>query len=152
MSIRLSTGAMNSILSTGSLQDTFANGVICVYSGVQPNSADAVETGDLLATINIDGDAFTPGGGTGLTLAEASDNSISKTGAEVWRGNYVTEGTMGWFRFYTNVKTTGASVSASRIDGNVGTSRADIIVTSVQSSVGGSITLDSFTLNFSVLN
>jgi len=151
MSIRMSTGAMNSILSSASFKDTFANGVLCIYSGPQPANADMVETGDLLAEVTIDGAAFTPGGGVGLNFADAIGKAISKEAGETWKGNYLTAGTMGWFRFYANDKTTGASTAAIRLDGNIGTSRADIIVTSTVATVGGSITFDEFTLNFSIL-
>lgn len=151
MSIRLSTGAMDSILSVGSFQDTFANGVLCIYSGAQPSSADAAETGEFLAEVNIDGAAFTAGGGSGLNFAEASGKSISKVADEVWKGNYEANGTMGWFRFYSNDKSTGTSTTAIRIDGTIGTSRTDVIVTSTAATLGGSITFDKFKLNFSIL-
>jgi hypothetical protein len=151
MSIRLSTGAFEAILSTGSFQSVFAEGVICVYSGTQPANADLVETGDLLCTINVDGGVFTPGGGVGLEFDAASGKTISKAAAQTWTGSFAQEGTAGWFRFYDNDKVTGASTSAIRFDGSVGTSRSDIIVATTAATVGGAITLDSFTLNFSAL-
>lgn len=146
--IRLSTGAVDQMLSTGSFASVFQNGVMCIFSGTQPASADDAESGTLLAEINIDGGVFTPGGGVGLNFGVAADKSISKADAEVWRGTFLEDNTMGWFRFYDNSKTTGESTTAVRFDGSIGTSRTDIILRSTVTTEGGSITLDGYTLNF----
>lgn len=150
MGIKISSGAFESVLSTGSFKDTFTNGVLCIYSGTQPSNADAAETGTLLAEVNVDGAVFTPGGATGLNFGAATGKSIAKDDTETWKGIFLEDGLMGWFRFYDNSKTTGASTSAIRIDGSVGTSRTDIIVGTTTATLDGSITFDDFTLNFSV--
>jgi hypothetical protein len=153
MSIKLSTGAWAEWLSNKSLKNTFANGVLAIYSGSQRSDADAAETGDLLALVTIDGGSFTPGTATnGLNLDTTTSAAISKVATETWKGDYLAEGTMGWFCFYDNAKTTGSSTTAKRIDGTVGTSsRADLQVVSTAATVGGSITINSFKLNFSIV-
>jgi len=148
--IKLSTGAFESMLSTASFADSFANGVLCIYSGTQPSSADGVETGTLLAEVNVDAADFTPGGGVGINFAEAVGRVIEKSSTEVWRGVFVEDGTMGWFRLYDNNKVTGESSSAVRMDGSIGTSRTDIILKSTQATQNGSITFDEFKLDFSI--
>lgn len=148
MSIKISTGAWEALLSTSSFKGVFDNGVLCIYSGAQPADADAAENGTLLAEVNVDGATFTPGGGSGLTFAAASGKSISKTGSETWKADFAAAGAMAWFRFYDNDKVTGASTSAKRFDGRVGTSRADLEVVTTAATVGGSITLSDITFNF----
>lgn len=150
--IRLSTGAINALLSTGSLQTVFTNAVLCLYSGTQPATADAAETGNLLATVSEQAGAFVPGQpGNGLNFDEAVGKRIAKEPAEVWKGIYGASGTLGWFRLYANAKTLGDSTTAVRIDGSIGTSRTDVIVASTAATAGGSMTLDEFALTFNNL-
>jgi len=152
MSIKLSTGAWIAWLSTGSFKTVFTNGVIGIYSGGQPVDANAVETGDLLAWLTVDGGDFVAGEtANGLNLATAAGATISKEAAEAWIGSFLTAGVMGYFRFYSNAKVVGASEVAVRFDGRVGTSRADMIVVTTQATVGGSVTPTTFKLNFSIV-
>jgi hypothetical protein len=51
MSFKLSTGLRNYLLSMGSLRKAFENGVLKIYSGSAPASADDAATGVLLCTI-----------------------------------------------------------------------------------------------------
>ena len=151
--IKVSTGAWAAWLCTGSFQDIFANGVMEIYSGVQPANADAVETGDKLAIITVSGGAFTPGSPTnGLNFGDTTDATLSQASGEDWKGDFIEEGTMGWFRFYANDHATGASTSAIRFDGSVGTSnRADAKVVTTQATLGGSVNFSNFKLNFSII-
>jgi hypothetical protein len=52
MSFKLSTGLRNYMLATGSLRKAFENGVLKIYSGSAPTSADDAENGVLLCTIS----------------------------------------------------------------------------------------------------
>lgn len=150
--IRLSTGAINALLSTGSFKTVFANAVLCVYSGTQPATADAAETGSLLATVTVDAGAFVPGAATnGLNFDAADGKRIAKAAAETWKGIYGASGTMGWFRLYANDKATGDSTTGVRVDGSIGTSRTDVIVASTATTSGGSISFDEFALTFNNL-
>ena len=51
MTIRLSTGARNGLAQGMGFGGMFNRGVIQIWSGTQPASADAAATGTLLATV-----------------------------------------------------------------------------------------------------
>lgn len=127
MAERLSTGFVDAVNQTGSVKDVMVNSVIHVYSGTQPTTADDAEQGTLLLIITVDGLAFTPGAATnGLNMGVSTDGVLAKAVAEAWKGvglAAASTGTLaGWFRWYANDVTTGASTTAVRIDGQVGTS------------------------------
>lgn len=59
MAARLSTGLVNNMMSVGSFADTFANGVLDIYSGAQPASADAAATGTILVSVTSSSAVYT---------------------------------------------------------------------------------------------
>ena len=129
----------------GSLKEVMANGIIHIYSGSQPADADSAETGTKLVEITISSGAFTPGTATnGLEFKKEISGTISKNSLEAWSGVAVATGTAGWFRFYDNNEDTGADVTAVRFDGSVGTSGAQLTVSSTSITSGATITVDSF--------
>jgi len=149
MALQLSTGLRTAWLGTTALtksfKDMMKDGVIRIYSGSQPVDADAAETGTLLVLITLNSGSFTPGSpDNGLEFGDASDGVIAKADGEVWSGVGLAEATAGWFRFYDNNMTTGASTSAIRFDGSVGTSGAQLILSNINITVGATITIDSF--------
>lgn len=147
MAERISTGLRNEMLKASgkSLADALVNGVIRIYSGSQPATADAAETGTLLCLITLASGAFTPGVATnGIELDVAASGAVSKKVAEVWSGVGLAAGIAGWFRHYDNAVTTGASSSAIRFDGAIATSGAEISMINQTVSVGGTITIDSY--------
>lgn len=147
MALRLSTGLRNAILSSASFQDALVNGVIDIYSGAQPASADDAESGNKLLTITVGSGAFTPGtAANGINFADAVAGAIAKVAAEVWSGVAVATGTAGWFRFYANDKGTGASATAKRFDGSIATSGAQLNMSSTAITAGATTTIDSFTV------
>ena len=105
MALRLSTALRNAILTggtTGGFKGAMSYGIIYIYSGSQPASADDAETGTLLAKITLASGAFTSGVTTnGLSLGTAGSGSIAKA-SEVWSGVGLANGTAGWYRFYAN--------------------------------------------------
>ena len=110
-------------LSGGSLKGIFKDGVMRIYDGIQPATADLVETGSLVATITKDSGVFTAGAvANGLEFQDAAGGVMSKLSTETWSGLGLGTYTAGWFRFYTNALGTGASGTAIRFDGSVGTS------------------------------
>lgn len=116
---RISTAYANEQLNA--FAETFKNGVLAIYSGTQPASADDAETGTLLCLITRDGGAFTPGQpDNGLNFGTPSAGQIDKAAGETWSGTVLADGVAGWFRFYDNSYTTGASTTAKRFDGLVG--------------------------------
>jgi hypothetical protein len=126
MAERLSTGFVDAVNQTGSVKSVMANSVIHIYSGSQPATADDAETGDLLMIITESGGAFTPSSPTnGLNMDVSTGGVLAKDTSESWEGvglEAAGEGTTaGYFRWYANDVTTGASTTAVRVDGNIGT-------------------------------
>lgn len=121
---KLSTGHVQAQLAAQ--RTDYANGVLAIYSGSQPTDADAAETGTLLCLITVGSGAFTPGVATnGLNFDAPVAGVLPKAAAETWSGvGLAAAGTgtvAGWFRFYDNNQTTGASTTALRFDGAIST-------------------------------
>lgn len=60
MTVRLSTGVRNAIAQGIGFASLFNRGVIQIYSGSQPNTADSAIAGTLLGTVTIGSGAYTP--------------------------------------------------------------------------------------------
>jgi hypothetical protein len=85
MTVRLSTGLRTNFAGTTGFGSTFTNGVIYIYSGSQPISADSAISGTLLGIVTTDGLPFAFGTATnGLTFGSAVDGVVSKS-ANAWR-------------------------------------------------------------------
>ena len=123
----------------------FEKGVIYVYSGPQPLSADAAVSGTLLGIITKDALAFTFGSpGNGLAFAVAAAGVASKS-TDAWKFNGLAVGTAGWFRLMGNaVDNLGASTTLPRMDGTIGTSGADMNLTNTSVTIGAPNTIDVF--------
>lgn len=145
MTVRLSTGLRTNLAGSTGFASTFANGVIEIYTGVQPASADSAVTGTLLGTVTLASGAFTPGSPTnGLTFGAAADGSVSKSGT--WSFNGVAAGTAGWFRLKGNaVDAGGASTTLPRLDGSIAVAGGDMSLSNTTIAVGAPSTIDSFT-------
>lgn len=148
MALRLSTRLRDNLAGTTGFASTFANGVIEIYSGAQPATADAAVTGTLLGTVTLNSGAFTPGVATnGLTFAAASGGAVSKSG--VWSFNGVAAGTAGWFRLKGNaVDAGGISTVLPRLDGSIAVSGADMNLSNIVIAVSAPNTIDTFTFTF----
>lgn len=145
MSVRLSTKLRDNLAGTTGFAATFANGIIEIYSGAQPATADSAVTGTLLGTVTLNSGAFTPGVATnGLTFAAASGGAVSKSG--VWSFNGVAVGTAGWFRLKGNAADAGGvSTTLPRMDGSIAVSGADMNLSNISIAIGAPNTIDSFT-------
>lgn len=131
----------------GSMCDLFRHGVLDIRSGTQPASADDAESGSSLCLITLSSGAFTAGVDTnGLNINDAVAGVIGKYTGEVWSGQGLAAATAGWFRFYDNSKTTGASTTAVRFDGAIGTSGRELNMSNTTISVGGTTTIDTVAL------
>ena len=131
----------------GSLDESLRNGIIEIYSGTQPATADLAETGTKLVRITISSGAFTPGSPTnGLNLSDAASGVTSKESGEVWSGVGLASGTAGWFRYYDNNYTTGDSSSAVRFDGVCGVGTGELRMSSLSIAVSATTTVDSGSL------
>lgn len=125
MAIRLSTGLINATMATSSFKSALegASGfLIDIYSGTQPANPDTAASGTLLVTVSLGGT------GSGMHFEDAAVAGVLlKDAAETWSGEAVATGTAGWWRLRRTSDTgTGASTTASRMDGSIGTSGADM--------------------------
>jgi len=137
MAIRLSTGLRNGLLATNPLNALLAGAKLEYYTGAQPASADDAATGTLLLTID--------NGGAGINFATTATNgTLSKSAAETWSAVAAASGTAGWFRLSLLADTNGASTTAVRIDGSIGTFGADLNLTSTNIVSGATETVTAF--------
>lgn len=142
MALRLSTGARNALAGTMGLKGIFNGGILEIYSGGQPASADYAETGTKLVRITVgSGDAAT----AGLTFGTNAAGALPKS-ADVWSGVVLAAGVAGWFRLYGTGGTSGTSATEKRIDGNVGVSGSDMEMSPTSLTLGRTHTIDEFTL------
>jgi len=126
------------------LKAALADGVLRIYSGAQPASADLPASGTLLVEITESGGAFAHGSPTNGIEWDAPDGGvISKDPLETWQGSGIAAGTAGWARFYANPLDDGLeSTTHARIDMSVGRGTGDLQVSNVNVSVGAPITVD----------
>jgi hypothetical protein len=139
MALRLSTGAMTALAGTRGLKDVFDGGVLDIYTGGQPAGADYAETGSKLVRITV------ASGTAGLTFGTAATGFLPKS-ADVWSGAVVLAGVAGYFRLYGTAGTSGSSASERRIDGNVGVTGSDLVLSNTSLTLGATVTIDTFTL------
>jgi len=144
--LRFSTGLRDGILNATGIKEAMAAGVLRLYSGSQPASADSAISGTLLAEITVGGGAFAHGTATnGLDFDAPVAGILSKAAAETWRGDGLADGVAGWFRFCANpVDTGGSSTTLARIDGSVGRSAADLNLSNTSIVTGVPTTVDVF--------
>ena len=142
MALRLSSGARLALANTEGLKSIFNGGLIDIYTGGQPASADYAETGTKLVRISlISGTSST----SGLIFGTAAANALPKSAA-VWSGLIAVAGVAGYFRLYATAGTSGTSGTDRRIDGNVGLSGSDLVVANSSLALGATLTIDTFTL------
>lgn len=88
MALRLSKALRNFYLQNGSIKNALQNGIIEVYSGQQPTTADDAVAGTLLCTFTKSGNAFTPevlatGSVTLTGGAAGSINTVTVNGVNI---------------------------------------------------------------------
>ena len=117
MTIRLSSGLRDAVVSSRGVGAALAGGHLLIYAGPQPADASSPPTGALLARVTQDGAAVPGLGGLKLKLGSGF-GEIVNDGAWVLRG--VSDGTPGWWRFVGAATDTGAhSNLLYRLDGTV---------------------------------
>ena len=146
MTIRTSTAFANLQLGTsgtainGSLNSALSHGILMLYSGSQPPSADSAATGTLLGAMTLVGGAFNDGNPTnGLTLGQpsgwtAANRAIGVPNGSTWSCTAGATGTIGWARFRGNAAdpmTQDTTFIYPRMDFSVGVTSGDIQISSV---------------------
>ena len=142
-------GTVVAVARGGSMKDIFKDGVLRIYSGSQPTSPDNAASGTLLLEVTESGGTFAHGAfANGLEFEDdPTEGEMEKASGETWQGTGLVAGTAGWFRFCANPTDNGAaSTTLPRIDGSVGSSGADLNMSSTTITVGATYTLDSFKL------
>ena len=126
-----------------SLKEILAYGILCIYSGNQPANADTAPSGTLLLAITTDGGAFTKGTKTnGCAFDDPVAGVLGKKDADTWSDTGIATGTAGWFRYYCNDYD--VSASGLCLDGTVGTSGAQLNLSSVAIVEDATTTIDEF--------
>jgi len=133
MTIRLSVAARNAAANAvADLADAGAgSGLLRIYTGSQPASADLAATGTLLAAFTLNDPAFGSAGSGTATLSVAP--TLSTTG--------LAAGDAGWFRLLD-------STAATVLDGSVTAAGGggDLIISTITVSVGLTLQLTAGTL------
>ena len=141
--MRFSTGLRNHLLASGSLRAALNSGVINVYSGSAPVSADDAIPGasTLLVTISDNG------AGGGLTFeAAAAAGLLQKSASQVWKGTVANSGQATWFRFVTGSDTGSDSSSELRVQGTVGVGGTDMQITNPNLTASAEQKVDFFSI------
>lgn len=137
--LRLSTGLRTAMIGSDDFKGLMDGAFLDIYSGAQPASADAVETGTKLVSVTA------AAGSDGGTFGTAATGVLPKS-AGVWSGTVATEGIAGWGRLYGPGKTTGSSGTAYRMDMSVGLSGADLVLSHTNLKVDTVLTIKTFSL------
>lgn len=140
--MKYSTALRNHLLGVGSLKAALDGGVIRIYSGTIPASADdATAPGAaLLCEITVDDD-----GVTGLTLeAAAANGSILKNASETWQGTATANELATFFRWESIADDGSSSTTLKRIQGTIAQGGADMNMGNPLFTNGAVQTIDYF--------
>lgn len=147
--LSFSTGLLNSIIGERGFGAALYGGVVRVYSGQRPDSADlAIPLGCVeVARITTEGRIFYPGADTenaGLKLKITSDRTLENDGHWVLTG--IANGVATWFRWnWAFADLNLDSTALPRLDGDVSTSSAgDLVLPFLQMIPARTHTLDTF--------
>ena len=108
-----------------------------LYTGTQPTSPDDAATGTLIATVSVNS------GADGFEFTSAVNGVIGKPSGVTWSGVNVSSGTqtIGYGRLFEAGDSPGSSsTTAARYDFSIGTSGADVNVSSVSAANGATTT------------
>jgi len=133
----------------GCLKDIFRNGILYIYTGSQPATADTAASGTNVVKITDSSGAWVAGAeANGLEFGDYSAGTLSKCADQTWSGVGIGGGgTAGWFRLCANATDAGAlSTTLPRIDGSIGTSGANLNMSSTTIVDDATYTIDTFTL------
>jgi hypothetical protein len=127
---------------TAGLKSILNGGVLDIFTGSQPASADYVETGTKLVRISSTSGTTV---NDGLRFGTASEGIIPLTNP-AWTGSVSVAGVAGWFRFYGTTGTSGTSATTWRFDGAVGVSGADLNLSHTNLALSSVLTITGFNI------
>lgn len=140
MALRLSTGLVNKLMDTSPFKTLFAAGFIDIYSGTRPTLANDAPPANTVKLATV----YSNGTSLGINFeANATDGILEKASAETWScASMLATGTATWFRLREASDPGSAlSTTACRVDGTVGTSGADMNLTSISFAAGAPLTI-----------
>ena len=147
MSIQLSSGLRDHMLITGSFKSGLDGGVLKIYAGAMPATADA-DSSALTVLCTISRDAA----GTGITFGSTVTGGVlTKNTSEIWRGLIGASGTATFFRFMSIGDTGTLSTSAKRVQGTVGVVGADLNFSNITFVSGNYKVIDSLNVTLPVV-
>lgn len=125
--IKVSTGFRVAQAVTGSIKEILDGGLVHLYSGAVPASADAALGGaTLLCEISAGGS------GTPVTFEPTAPlGVVKKSVSENWTGNNLAGGTPTFFRYVINGDNGSASSSAIRLQGTAGPLGSDMFISAL---------------------
>ena len=142
MTTKKSTGLVKYVAETGSVLAGMAGTKILIFGNTMPATADQGSGGVApLVTLNSVG---TP---TGITWqASATAGEVNSIETDI-SGVIATTGTAVWHMLVTSTDTgLASSTTAPRIIGTVGTSGADLNISSTALKVGASVSISDYTI------
>ena len=139
MSLKLSTGLRNGMLDTSPFKTLLDASRLKIYSGSPAADADAAEGSVLVSIGSAHADTHCH------FLASAVAGVLSKD-ANVWSGVASATGTATYFRLVVNTDTGVLSTTEIRLQGTIGTSGADLNMSSVAIVSAATQTVDTFDL------
>lgn len=141
MTLKVSTGLRNKLLDTGSLATLMAGGLIKIYSGSPPASADDAASGSLLCTISLNST------GTGVNMAStASSGVLAKSTSETWSGVVALSGAATYYRHVAASDTGASSTAQARLQGEIATAGAELNLSSTTLTSGATQTVDYYSV------
>jgi hypothetical protein len=139
MSLKLSTGLRNGMLDTSPFKTLLDASRLKIYSGSAPADADQAEGTELVSIGSDNADTHCH------FLASAVSGVLSKN-TDVWSGVAGATGTASYFRLVVNDDTGVLSTTELRMQGTIGTSGADLNMSSVAIVIAAVQTIDTFDL------
>lgn len=141
MTLKVSTGLRNKLLDTGSLATLMAGGLIKIYSGYPPASADDAASGSLLCTISLNST------GTGVNMAStATGGVLAKSTSETWSGVVALSGAATYYRHVAASDTGASSTTQARLQGEIATAGAELNLSSTTLTSGATQTVDYYSV------
>ena len=144
MAYLYSTELRQQLCVSGSLKEILDGGVLQLYGGTVPVSADsALDSAVLIVEFKTSEDEY-------LTFeATAPDGILTKSASEMWQGDVLVANVPATFFRYTKPSDTGGqTVDQVRIQGTCGGPAADMVTGTVGFSLNETKVIDYFAMQF----